>query len=163
MVMTVKPKPKKKFSIKSLIILSFAVVLVAALLKLPKKLNQQEKLTPTAIPTVGEFKIPEEETIEISGVKMKNFYKTGKIINKNNDVEIKATEEYSFDFFPLTSQFILSITSSPFEAVRIKAEEEFLKELGFVGDFCKLNIIISTPRFVNPEEAGESFKLSECE
>lgn len=100
--------------------------------------------------------------IEISGVWVNDFLK--EVDSKKTFVTIVKNKNYHIFFLPKQKGFVISITSSPFEKQRNKAEEEFLKALGIdKGGACKLNVDVTTPSFANPEEAGRIFKLSFCQ
>lgn len=102
--------------------------------------------------------------IIISGVKLNNFYKTSKTINKQGDIELVKNKNYTILYLVKFNQFLISILDPSFTTVRKQAEKEFLKILDIdKPSACKLNTTISTPAFVNPEAAGTNYKLSFCE
>ena len=62
-----------------------------------------------------------------------------------------------------TSAYLISIVQSPFEEVRQKAEVAFLEKLNIDKEAaCKLKVNITTMRFANPNQAGQTFPLSFC-
>ena len=84
-------------------------------------------------------------------------------INDNGDLLISETKNYKVIYFPKNNQVFVSILSSPFSKFREEAEKELLEVLDIDSDTsCKLNVLITTPRFVNPEEAGKEDVLSFC-
>lgn len=103
------------------------------------------------------------EKINISGVEVYNFYKTAKTINLQKDMLIIENDKFQIVYLPKFGKFLLSISSSPFPAVRREAEEEFLKVLKVdKKDACRLNVSVNTPYFANPDFAGKDFPLSFC-
>jgi len=97
-------------------------------------------------------------------IEIDNFYKSAQVINENGDAVVNKSEDHETIYFPTGSQFLISIIGSPFDEAKLKAEVSFLQSLGISQDeACRLNVIITTPRFANPEQAGQEYKLSFCE
>ena len=117
----------------------------------------QENLSPT--PT-----IPSEQLLKISGVEVNNFKKSAVKISPEGDVLIADSPNYQISYIAMDELFIISINSSPFDKIRLDAEAEFLRQLDISeSTACSLNVQESTPRFANPELAGQSFGPSFCE
>ena len=109
---------------------------------------------------------PENSKIIISSVEMNNFIKTARVINKEGDMQVSSTiaSGYSIIYLSQFSEFLISINKSPFDQYRLQAENKFLVSLGInQQQACKLNVIITTPRFVNPGQAGQNYSLSFCQ
>ncbi len=137
-------------------------------LKSKKKLNTYLLLVVLIIAvTLGfllakrEAEFAPEEKIKISGVWVNNFLKEKNL--QKDYITLIQNENYHIFFIPSQEEFTISITSSPFEEQKKKAEEEFIKILGIDKvSSCKLKVGITTPSFVNPENAGVIYKLSFC-
>lgn len=114
------------------------------------------------LPTVVITIYPADRVI-ISGVTVKNFFKTAEEITPYGDVVIVNKPEYRILYQANFNQFLVNILSSPFEGVKAQAEKEFLRILDVTAlQACSLNVIIATPRFANPDEAGREYGLSFC-
>jgi hypothetical protein len=73
------------------------------------------------------------------------------------------TGGYKISYFSKTQEYLISVLKSPFSYYRTQAEIAFLKEVGIASDeACLKKITITTPSFINPEEAGQIYKLSYC-
>lgn len=103
------------------------------------------------------------DRVIISGVTVKNFFKTAEEITSYGDVVIVNKPEYRILYQANFNQFLVNILSSPFEGVKAQAEKEFLRILDVTApQACSLNVILATPRFANPDEAGKEYGLSFC-
>jgi hypothetical protein len=121
-----------------------------------------EKVLPNPTPTPKSDE-PEVQRIEVNGVDVKNFYDQDTNVNSRGDATFVNQENYGIVYFSNEEQFLISIFSSPFDEVRKEAEKQFLKELGIdKSEACSLNVIITTPVSVNPENAGINYRLSFC-
>jgi hypothetical protein len=110
----------------------------------------------------GNVIIPTGEKITASGKIVENFFKKGSI-NPRGDVLISNTKDYQINYFSKEDQFLISIIGRPFETARKPAEREFLTALNIDEETaCDMNVIITTPNFANPNEAGKSYPLSFC-
>jgi len=130
-----------------------------------KKLVEEKKEgeTPT-IKDITDNNAPGNTTI-IFEEKINQLSEQAEILNENGDLLFNPEKKnYKVFYFPETQQFNISIVSSPFDQVRKTAEEDFFQMMGSDRDFvCSLNVVITTPRFANPNQAGGSYKLSFCE
>lgn len=73
-------------------------------------------------------------------------------------------EGYQIFYFEDLEQFLISITASPFEQYRLRAEIDFLESLNISQrEACSLDVVITTPARDNPEYAGKEYELSFCE
>lgn len=80
------------------------------------------------------------------------------------EYRLVETNEYSIVYQKKFDVFIISVTGTPFEQVREKAEQEFLSlTQSTERTACRLNVKIGTPFFANPDLAGKNFPLSFCE
>lgn len=105
-----------------------------------------------------------EAKLEISGVVVNNFLKSEIEKNEQGDSLLVDNSDYQIVYFPKTKEFIVSITDSPFNEIKQRAEKDLVSRLGVEKEeACKFNVVITTPRFANPEEAGKVYKLSFCE
>lgn len=113
---------------------------------------------PTLVPT----RTP--DSIQISGVPIHNILQTGTQINDNGDTVFVDTPNYEIIYLPEFNQFIITILSTPFETVRLQAEEEFLLKTGTSRtDACKLDVSVGTTYEVDPTKADRNYGLSFCE
>lgn len=120
-------------------------------------------LTPTPSLSSQQISLPQGSIYPISEIHMKNFYQFAQEIKSDGEVIIEENENYRIMYFPEREYFLISILSSPFSDVRKGAEESFLQILGLNREnACKLNLSITTPIFVNPNEAGTDYHLSFC-
>lgn len=145
---------------QKLIIIAVTVITVGAFV-INRLIPEVEKILPTPSPTPrGER---EAEKIEVTGVEINNFYDEETDINTRGDAMFVNTDKYQIVFFSNEQQFLISILDSPFDEVRKQAEKEFLKELGISrGEACTMNVLITTPGYANPENAGRNYRLSFC-
>lgn len=90
-------------------------------------------------------------------------YSSPKQINSQGDLLFLENENYKIVYLPNFTQYNISILSSPFNYYREQAEKEFLSLFGInQQQACSLNVVITTPRFANPEESGKEYMLSFC-
>ena len=116
---------------------------------------------PTLVPP--NIPIPTGETINISGVNVKNPYATPVKIDTQGDSLMQEQASYNLVYLKPFNEFLISITASPFDINRKIAEDAFLKRMGITQqDACKLKVTITTPLSVNPNEAGQNYPLSFC-
>lgn len=107
--------------------------------------------------------IPQEETLPIDGLEVKNIYKEARDRNIQGDVDFSSDSAYSLTYLPDYDQFLITILKNPFEENRTKAEDEFIEKLGITKDqACILNVTVSVPFSVDPERAGVKHPLSFC-
>ncbi|OGM01821.1 hypothetical protein A2115_03825 [Candidatus Woesebacteria bacterium GWA1_41_8] len=139
---------------------------VAILVFIIVKVNLSGKKVEAPIQTAKKRVIPTPpagDTLEINGVKVKNFYKEGSPPGSLGEVTFVKKAQYSLTYFPEETGFLLVITSSPFEENRKLAEKDLLQVLGITeADMCKLSVYITTPQIYNPNEAGNNYPLSYC-
>ncbi len=107
--------------------------------------------------------IPQTETMLVANVEIKNVYKEGKTLNTYGEIQVAKTPEYEILYEPADEAFLIGITSSPFESTRPYAESAFLKLLDITPTTaCTLKVTITTPFFINPDHAGNNYRLSFC-
>lgn len=84
-------------------------------------------------------------------------------LNKQGDRLLAQTKEYNIVFQPTFNSYLIVIYGSPFETVRKEAETEFMRQLNLSQkDTCELNVRVSTPYYINPNEADKIYPLSFC-
>jgi len=106
---------------------------------------------------------PKGEKINVTGVSINNIYNSEIRTNTRGDTLFLENTDYKILFFSKEEQFLLSIIGSPFNKKREQAEQSFLQTLGIDKDSaCKLNVVVNTPSFANPDESGKNYKLSFC-
>jgi hypothetical protein len=178
---------KKKIIIISMIVLIMIVLVVVVIARRKKPVETIEppifypaeeeyidydeyESYQTILPEVeeGEFlldvEIPQEDTIEISGVVMPNFYKFGSKPGLIGETTIINNRDYQIIYYPYDEGFLIPILNRPFNDYRVLAEEDFVRALSISKqDACKLKLGITTPFSINPEEAGINWPLSWCE
>jgi hypothetical protein len=105
-----------------------------------------------------------EDTITAGGGKVINFYKDNPSISPKGDVHINENPNFDIFYFKIDDTFLITITASPFEDKRNEAEQSFLEKMEIDEEAaCKLRVVITTPEFVNPDEATKNYPLSFCE
>lgn len=105
----------------------------------------------------------QDEKITVSNIKMNNFYRSPIRVYSSGDVVVAQSDSYQIAYLPLFNKFIISIVSSPFQDKIKGAEEDFIKALGISREeACRLNAVVNTPFFANPDESGKDYPLSFC-
>jgi hypothetical protein len=108
--------------------------------------------------------IPSGRKIIISDVEVNNFFLEKDQLESEAFIPINRGAGYSIAYYNNFNQFLISITDAPFEEIRHDAEQKFIDGLDISEeDACKLDVIITTPRFANPDLAGQIFRLSFCD
>lgn len=122
------------------------------------------KLSTTTPTTFSVIEKKTSEKLNITDVSVNNFYKIKINTNPRGDTLFSQNIDYQIIYFSGEEQFLISIMGSPFEEKRALAESNFIQVLGISQeDACKLNVIINTPLFANPDESGVNYKLSFCD
>lgn len=86
--------------------------------------------------------------------------------NVSGDILLRNRSDYRIvfsdsEFSP--ERFLISVLKSDFETTRIAAENDLVSLLGISRqNACKLTIVSTTPRYVNPSRAGNQYPLSSC-
>lgn len=86
--------------------------------------------------------------------------------NVSGDILLRDRSDYRIvfsdsEFSP--ERFLISVLKSDFETTRIAAENDLVSLLGISRqNACKLTIVSTTPRYVNPSRAGNQYPLSSC-
>lgn len=148
----------------SLIIVACVVLIALVTFRFSSKELPQSPsiILPTPLPIT--VPIPTGKTIEVSGVTVKNPYISPVEIDPKGDSLMQKDPVYSLVYLKPFEEFIISITASPFEENRKKAEQAFLLRMGVTQeDACKLKVTITTPLSINPNEAGNKYPLSFCQ
>lgn len=66
-------------------------------------------------------------------------------------------------YLPDSGQYTIVILASPFDQIRPLAEQAFLTQLKLTStQACQKKVSVSTPRYANPDLAGQIFPLSFC-
>jgi hypothetical protein len=82
---------------------------------------------------------------------------------KTTDIYKQPDNSYQIFSYPDRDEYWILIMASPFSKYRSLAETQFLKQTGLSKDkACKLNIKVTTPYYVNPNESGTNYPLSFC-
>jgi len=112
----------------------------------------------------GTSLLPGADKITISGVEMNNFNNFAIYKGKIGDTRFIDEKDFKATYFPEDEAFLINIMASPFDIVRAEAEIKFLSVLSLDKDSaCELAVYITTPRTLNPNEAGTNYRLSFCE
>lgn len=153
---------KITFAIVSLIILGLLVFIFGFFSSLKKPPTSTTRPLSSPIPSPI---IPTTETIEISNIKVNNFYKSAERIDGAMNVYIvDEPDKYQILYEESFNQFLISILSSPFEELRNEAEQRLISDLEIQPqEACSLNVFITTPDFANPDFSGKAYGLSFCE
>ena len=140
---------------KKLLIAFFVVILFVLALR---NINTKKLVQQVNSPTNNEAKI------DINGVAVNDFFKFSVYVKEGEYAQVISTDSYQVYYFNDNNQFLVSIINRPFDEKRKIAEEELLQILGTDQiEACKLDIVITTPGYANPEFAGKNYKLSFCE
>lgn len=144
-----------------IIIVLVAIIITAISYILPNNNSGQPASSPA--PKAGSTSNQASSKISISGIEVNNFLKNPLRTDNRKDATFLDNPKYGFVYFQKENQFLISITGSPFSTVKIQAENEFLTKLGIDKDqACRLNVVITTPYYANPNESGKNYKLSFC-
>lgn len=137
----------------------FCIILGIFILN-PNKENPPTTIIPqTPLPS---SQTPQTPKISVKNIQMNNFY-LSQLSNRYGDVSIIDNTDYHITFIPQFHQFIINITNQPFKQYQTVAEQALLAKLEISPqEACMLNIEITTPRFANPDLAGQTFKPSFC-
>lgn len=166
----------EKLKNKKIIIVFLVILLIIVGLFLLTKQKSKKETSPTTT-TPLKTPIPEgpssrfdvneiqkKENLEISGVKVGNFYKKSILTGDDGYSLFDKTTKYKIMYIPVDDSFLISIIDNPFDVVKLEAEEAFLNDLGITREeACKLTVNITTPINVNPARSGQNYKLSFCE
>lgn len=118
---------------------------------------------PTPSPTIVPPKPQILNRVNIQGVSVNNFLETSRTIEETGEVFIAEKPEYAIVYHKSNGSFLISILSAPFETIRQNAEEDFLQILGIdKTSACKLDVVVGTPYFANPDNSGIIYPLSFC-
>jgi len=103
------------------------------------------------------------DTIQISGLDIKNIYRNRIYTADSGDLIFFRNEYSEFSYLPEYDQFIIHITKSPTESFIPLAETEFLQILEVdTSTACKLNVEVGIPLYVDNRVGGGSYPLSFC-
>lgn len=117
---------------------------------------------PTTTPTKFVPPVPAGETIESSGVEIKNPFTGAEDLNVRGDALTVDAATYSIVYLKDFDEFIISIKVEPFEANRQVAENEFLNRLGISQiEACNLKVSVMPP--INKSETTQKYRLSFCD
>lgn len=114
----------------------------------------ESQIEPTTIPQE-----PKELAPQIN-----NFIETSKKLNAAGDMLLEQTDEYQITYLNIFKTFLITISKTPFEENKTKAENKLLEILGVDKEtMCRFDVVITTPHFVDPEHAGKNYALSFCD
>lgn len=120
---------------------------------------------PSPTPTRATIPVPTyptTDTIQSSGVKIKNPFVGAKEFTTQGDALTAKTDTYSIIYLRQFDEFIITVDAEPFESNRLAAELDFINRLGVTQqDACKLNASISPPK--KEGELAPHYKLSFCQ
>ena len=97
-------------------------------------------------------------------VAVRDFHNNPKRVSMDRtSVTIQETAAYNIAYYEPDHSFNIVVTKTPFDATRAQAEATFIQDLGISRtDACKLNVKVGAPSWVDPEHAGQNFRLSYC-
>lgn len=151
-----------------LLLVLFITLLVASAVTLSLlfylRLTTKTVPKPIAVPTPTGvlIELPEEETIESSGVKINNPFRSPKKLTVQGDVLFEETPVYHMVYLKQFDEFLITIEKEPFEENRQQAESFFLAKLGITKEeACDLQVTVSPPK--KEGELSPSHRLSFCE
>src|SRR3989344_3970287 len=93
--------------VSSIILVVFVLLALLVLSRLLKR--------PTSLPTPPEREVTTEKTIEISGVKVKDFTQGVENPNEQSFITLNRTKDYHIFYIPNQQAFIISVVSYPFD------------------------------------------------
>lgn len=147
---------------KILILFLLACIVVFVWMILGMISNKNLRPTVPVVATPTPYPVSAKR-ITVSGVEMNDFFASPKRIDSKGDVAFEETQDYQLVYIKPFNYFIVSVLGSPFEEARSKAEIAFLNSLGVSKeDACKLDVVVNTPSFANPDFAGKDYPLSFC-
>lgn len=101
--------------------------------------------------------------MEVSGVKINNISKVGKVIDTQGDMVFSDDKRYQIMYLPLYKIFYVTVLEAPFAQNRIPAENYFIKTLGISQDqSCRLTVYVEIPENIDPVKGGKKYNLSWC-
>lgn len=163
-------KNKKILIIIGVIVLSLVVFVVLITGNSKKDTSTTDRSQSQTEP----YKLPESEInleeiptepdkVIVGETETKNFYKSAQAINESGSAVVNKSQDYEIVYTPEFSRFNITVLGSPFTETRKLAENKFIETLGINTETaCKLNVVVSTPYFANPNESGQSYGLSFC-
>lgn len=154
---------KKLFSKpKRLILILGTIILMLFLVALPSS-SPKESTSPLPQAPLDPNNLPDSETITINNTTIKNFYPDSEQVNRFGDAVFTKENDFQITYQPQFNQFIISITGTGFEQTRSQAEQVLLEKLELTQtEACQLEVIVTTPAFANPDQAGIQHPLSFC-
>ena len=162
---------KRLFLIAAIVILVITFIFVAIRNNKKDSLDQLSLQGPEPIKTYSlpESKINLEnipdgtEKLEVGDIQVDNFLEEAVEASDKKSYVIAERENYHLLYIPESSLFLISIFGSPFSSIRADAENDLLKTLNVSQEeACNMNVVITTPLWANPNEAGPNYKLSFC-
>lgn len=169
-IRNLSPRAKKYVVVSGMISLLIVSVIINRFISTSSTNRDSSALPTSKLPIITpqptpKLVVPDSDKIEVSETRVNNFYKDAKVINAEGDLRLQSADKsYSIIYFPKSEQFNISIVKAPFQEIRMTAEEDFVNKMGVDKDeLCNLDVVVTTPRFANPEEAGTVYKLSFCQ
>lgn len=99
----------------------------------------------------------------VSGVKINDISKVGKVIDTQGDMVFSDDKRYQIMYLPLYKIFYVTVLEAPFAQNRIPAENYFIKTLGISQDqSCRLTVYVEIPENIDPVKGGKKYNLSWC-
>ena len=160
-----KLKVNKKYWFYLIVFLMTLIIIAGFFIPMEKEPTQPESTAkPANTKRQPVLQPPTGEKITTSGREVDNFYKLNPTINGRGDALISNTSTYQILYFSIEDQFLISIQDKNFESTRKVAEVDLLRILNIDEEAaCKLNIIETTPNFVNPDKAGYNYQMIFCQ
>ncbi len=162
---------------KKKVLLTIGIIILSLIVFVVLITNNKEKDTSTTDRSqqqTGPYQLPESkinleeiptepDKVIVGETETKNFYKSAQSINESGSAVVNKSQGYEIVYTPEFSQFNITVLGSPFTETRKLAENKFIETLGINTETaCKLNVVVSTPYFANPNESGQSYGLSFC-
>src|SRR3972149_4984703 len=144
---------RKKYKFKPVHLLIFAVAFLIITLITIRKGGSTGRINLISTNKNQGSAVEEKERIEISGVKVADFFNKTNEDNTSSYYTIDKTPDYHIFYISSDELFFISITSYPFDEHRSVAELKLLEILAISKDAaCKLNVDITTPAYANPNK-----------
>lgn len=135
---------KKKLLFLLVTLLLFLLALLVFFLNVQSKMSNVKSPSTTLILPTPTLPNPDQE-------------------NQTTTIYYQKDAPFAITLSNVTGAYLISILQSPFEEVRQIAETAFLEKLNIDKvAACKLKVNITTMRFANPDQAGQTFHLSFC-
>lgn len=139
-----------------LLILAILFLIISSIKPQRQEPDSSSNISPT--PT----DIPWAKTVEIDGVKTRDFLSHPIRANARGDVLFVKNENYQLVYLSNYKQFLIDISTSSAD-IREQAEKEFMNKLGISKtEACRLDVVVSSLYVPNPNLSMPRKTLTFC-